>query len=603
MVMRVLGSLLVAGIATLGALSVGCGGDDQQERMQQAQRLQQAQEQAQESSTASAERSAGGRPEPEQETADRQDQAAPQDQAEAQRRDDGAPRDPLFAEAEAAYQAWSDSLRTFVLDAEVEVDFGGLETQVQTTISMQVEPLMILMSIDGSAGMSIGGGEAEQAAVPVQMQMLMSEDSAYLSMPELGGWVDVSEDFEELLGGLTALLGADPEEFANPDGLGQAFGCVDVVGGAISVDRYAGEQVWMVDCEIDVESLNAASAQALTAMGLTVVDSGIETMRLRMAISQATGAPLLLESYLTLADPLGVMDGDGDDSGDEAEAGLYISQSATLRSWNQPIDFPTPEPLIDGSLFDVLEEPGSDESSDAEIPSGEPPELLAPAELLELAADWAASLEELQLEFDARALIDGDQRRASTLVRISRPRGSFETSVRLDESSGFRLLWTRDGIWTSEGDIDGRPAWTPSSPALLGFAGKSVDQFLAEPGWLDPEPLRALLDIAWLARTIEGGGPPVYELGIETGPLVPGDEHFDRVAELLKADTAELLAASVEITSIARYSTIVTLIGEAGAMTRQVTTAEFETSAGRVVLEAIGEVGVDVVLEFSKPPQ
>ena len=596
--MRVFFLLLITGVVALGAMLAACGGDEEQQ-VQQAQE-QTEQSQGGEQSTAAARSSGEQRSEPEEAA---EGQSEPQVEAEAQEGGDSTGSDPLFAEAEAAYRAWSENLQTFVLDADIEVNFGGLETQVQMTISMQMEPLTILMSIDGSVDTELDGGESEQAAVPIQMQILIGEESAYLSMPELGGWVDASEEFDELLGGLTGLLGAAPEDFADLDALRQAFGCIEIVGGAISVERYAGEPVWMIDCEIDVEALNEASAQALTAMDLEVVDSGIETMHLRMAISQATGAPLLIESRMTLADPFGLMGGAEDDSGDDGEAESYVSQAVTLRSWNEPIEFPTPEPLVDGSLLDALVEPGDDEFSDGDASSGEPPELLSAAELVELAADWMAEVDELQMEFAVEATIDGEQRRASTLMRSSRSRGAFETSVTIDESGGFRLLWTRDGIWTSEADVDGRPAWTPSDPALLGFAGQSVDQFLAEPAWLDPEPLRALLDLAWLSRTIEGGGPPVYELVIESGPFEPGDAYFDRIAETLKADTAELLAASVTITSIGHYSTSVMIVGDEGAIVRQVTSAEFESSAGWVALEAIAEVSADGPIEFSQPPQ
>ena len=582
-------------LAALAFALSGCSGDDEQQQRPQPQPATPA---AQEAETTAARPASAESEQPAATEAEDAQPAAPPVEAEDRQGGEGPLRDPLFAEAEAAYQAWSDSLRTFVLDAEVEVDFGGLDTQVQTTIWMQVEPLTILMSVDGSVGMGIGGGEAEQAAAPVQVQILLSEESAYLSMPDLGGWVDVSEDFEELLGGLTALLGADPEEFANPDGLGQAFGCVDVVGGAIAVERYAGEPVWMVDCEIDVESLNEASAQALTAMGLTVVDSGIETMHLRMAISQATGAPLLLESYLTLADPLGVMGGDGDDSGDEAEAELYISQSATLRSWNEPIDFPATEPLVDGSMLGAFAGPGDDGPARE---FSEPPELLDAEQLLDLAADWVAGTDEMELQFAAQAVIDGESRLAATSVWGSRSQGAFETAVKIDDGDAFRLLWNRDGIWVSDSEEDGEPIWAPSSPALLGFAGLSVDEFLAEPDRLDLEPLRALLGVSWVTRTIEGGRPPVYELGIESGYLAPGDPNFDQIVEMLRADTAELLAENVIVEQIDHFSVVITLMGDDGELVGQVTTAEFVTNAGRVELMASLQLVSDGPIVFSTP--
>ena len=95
----------------------------------------------------------------------------------------------------------------------------------------------------------------------------------------------------------------------------------------------------------------------------------------------------------------------------------------------------------------------------------------------------------------------------------------------------------------------------------------------------------------------------MYELVIESGPLAPGDTQFDHVVEILKSGTAELLAESVVIESIEYYSTVLTIVGERGELTSQVTTAEFLTGAGRVELVASLNLISNGAIEFSRPPE
>ena len=358
--------------------------------------------------------------------------------------------------------------------------------------------------------------------------------------------------------------------------------------------------MWFVECVIDVETLSAAAAEQLRAQGIEVADAGIETMQMRLAISQASGAPVLVESEATLRDAFGLSDGESED---EDLPRFYVSTVANLLSWNEPVEFPTPEPLVDGALLGDFTATDSAESPGSFASDGEPGELLTTEELLELATIWAATADELHFQFLAQAVIDGEPRLASTSVRGSQTQGAFETVVNIDDGSTFRLLWTREGIWTSDAEEDGQPIWAPSTPALLGFAGMTVDQFLANPDRLNLGPLHMLLNISWLTRTIEGGRPPVYELVIESGPLAPGDSLFEHVVAILKSGTAELLAESVVVESIEYYSTVLTIYGHDGELSSQVTTAEFQTSAGPVELVTSLNLVGNGRLEFSEPMQ
>lgn len=609
--MRALLLLVIAGVVVLGTLLVGCGGDEEQQQAQPEQ--EQAAEAEQSSETAAAERSTvERRAEAAQQSTEQDADREVQEEAETDAAAQGD--DPLFAEALAAFESWSAGLESFEMAIDVDINLGGLASQIETVIVVQVEPFMALTTIDASSLFDMASdltsdrADDEQAGLDeaLLMQVMISEDAAYLSMPQIGGWIDLSDQFEETLDGLSSLLGTNPEDLTDPEQFGQAFGCIEAVGGSIAEAQHAGEPVWMIDCQIDVDELNSAAAELLRAEGIELSEAGIESMRLRLAISQTSGAPLLVETEATLRDAFGLGDGqsdgakEADGEGDEAP-GFYVSTVANLVSWNEPVEFPTPEPLVDGSLLEGFAEPSAAASPGSFASGDEPLELLTPEQLLEQASIWVASADELHVQFVAQAVIDGEARLASTIVRGSRLQGAFETTVNIDGASTFRLLWNRDGIWTSDAEEDGEPVWAPSNPALLGFAGMTVDDFLANPDRLNLEPLRALLNISWATRTIEGGGPPVYELVIESGPLSPDDERFGQVAEILKADTAELLAESVRVESVEHYSTIITIRGNDGQVTGRVTTAEFQTNAGSVELVASMNLVSDGPIEFSRP--
>lgn len=603
--MRVFALVLAALMVALGTALSACGEDEQQQEQptveQADQQAQQAEQQRETAATAQ-------RAAEQQSTAERDAQTEEQDEsteARQQQTTEAVETDPLLAEARSAFDAWVAELESFEIAIEVDLNLGGLATQIATLVAVRLEPFMALTTIDASSLVemmsALGGEEPEEPDQALVMNVLISEDSAYLSMPEIDGWIDLSDQIDETLGSLTAMLGSSTDDFTNPNQLGQAFGCVDAVGGSAVEEQYAGEAVWFVECEIDVESLNDAAVRQLRAAGIEVGEAGIESMSLRLAISQETGAPLQVVSTVALRDAFGVGEPESDD-GDEDQLGFYVSTVANLVAWNEPIEFPTPEPLVDASILEDFSDSDSDPGS-GDIEGSEPPELLSPEELLELASIWVATSDELHVQFAAQAMIDGEARLASTIVRSSRLVGAFETTVNIDDASTFRLLWNRDGIWTSDSEEGGEPVWAPSTPALLGFAGMTVDEFLNDPDRFNLGALEVLLDISWTTRTISGGAPPLYELVIESGPLSPGEARFDQVAEILKADTAELLAESVVITGIDHYSTVVTIVGDDGAVTGRVSRAAFETSAGRVDLVASLDVISDGPIEFSRPPE
>ena len=612
--MRALFLLLIAGIVALGSVLVACdSGDDQQRQSQQTDQTDQVDQTEQTAQSAEATGSdratAVQRDEPADESTAQEDsqpvEPDPSDQPD-QSEEDGAVTalDGQLAEATAAFEAWSADLESLVLEIEVDFSFG-FASVIDSIIVAQLEPLTVWATIDASSffeqAMIAADEESDQSAPALLLQVLISEDAAYMSMPQIDGWIDLSGEFEEALGGMTMMLGGNPEDFADPANLGQALACFDAVGGSISTGVHEGEAVWLIDCTIDVNELNSATVALLSEQGIELADGGIETMQLSLAISQVSGAPVMIESTATLSVPFGLSD---EASDDEEAPQFYVSTVSTLLRWNEPVEFPTPEPLIDRSLLDAIggplpsngASPGSDQRE-----SGGPPDLLSTEELLGIATNWVAAADELNMQIVVQAVIDGEARLASTIVRGSRSQGVFETAVNIDDASSFRLLWNRDGIWTSDSEVAGQPVWAPSNPALLGFAGLTVDQFLANPNRLNLGSFKSLLGLSWLTRTIEGGGPPVYELVIETGYVSPEDPHFNDIVAILKAATAELLAESVSVESIDHYSTILTVIGDDGEVIGQVMTAEFQSNAGRVELVASLNLIANGPIEFSRP--
>lgn len=600
--MRALFLMFLALIVALGSVLAACSDDGQQ---QQEQQLQQQQSPAEQQDASAQQRTAPQQAsEAEQESRTEEAQEADEPtQAQSEPAAEAEDVDPLFAAARSAFEAWAADLDSWEMAIDVDLNLGGLSAQVVTTVAVQLEPYMALATIDASSLFEVAGelaGDAEaELDEPLLMRVLIEENAAYLSMPEMDGWIDLSDQFDEALDSLSALLGANPTELADRDQLGQTFGCVDVVGGSTTEGQHAGDPVWLVECTIDVEALDESAAQQLQEWGVDPRAGEIDSMQLRLTISQASGAPLLVETEARLQDAFGLSGDDSDDANEEPA--FYVSTVANLLSWNEPIEFPAPEPLIDGAFLEPLGDFDDDSGSEDYSSGDEPPELLSPHQLLDLAASWVDSADDLHVQFVAQAAIDGEARLASTIVRSSRVVGAFETTVNIDGASTFRLLWNRDGIWTSDVEEDGQPIWTPSSPSLLGFSEATVDEFLHRPDRFNLEPLKLLLDISWVTRTTGGGGPTVYELVIESGPLTADDDLFAQVAGILKADMAELLAESVTITSIEYYSTVLTLVGSDGELTNQQTTAEFQTSAGPVELAASLHVIGDGSLQFSLP--
>ena len=612
-------SLCAVCAGVLLVVSAACSGSEQSQS-QQDQQAEQSQI-AQQSTRSAAAAAQTDSSEQSTDPADEADSAEPAGDADDAEQRGGQPSDsdaatsdstevdPLLAEAFDAYQLWIADLTSFEMTVETQLDLGGPVNDVTSEIAVQLEPLTILTTIDYSSFAELAGGlngvDLDDDD-PLVMRVLIEEDAAYLSLPGLHGWVDLSDDLGGTLEELNMLLGANPADLAHPEQLtAQAFGCIDAVGGAVVETEIDGEAAWLIECRIDVEQLTDAAASELRAQGLETVDAGIESMQMRLAISKSSGAPLLIESSVTLADLFG-LDADADDQEDQPAP--FVSSVSRLISWNQSIVFPAPEPLVEGPIPGALPTNGGDSaaSDGASFSSdgGEP--LSDPAALLEQAALWQAGANEIDVSFTVDAVIDGTPRRAEGVRRSSRGQGVYETAVAIDGTDPHGLIWTRDGIWTSSVE-DGETVWMPSTPELLGFDSASVDAFLSNPDRLHLAPLLDLLDLEPSVARLEQGNRPVeHELEFYTFGLEPGDAHFDAIAAVLKSEIAELLGGGGSVDYIEIYSTTLTIASSdaaQGIFLSLVTEAEFRTSAGGVQLTAVrtNRNPNGAPLEFSLP--
>jgi len=598
--MRAVLLLLVTTAIAFGGLLVGCGGDEQPEQPTQQQAATQQQ------STGQDEADAAERP-----TASAQSSAAEvaeDGQAEAQDSADAASEfsDPLLAEATAAYEAWVDDLETMELDLVAEYVLFGLEMQLSVTAVFRTDPPAVWMTIDASDLFSAAGdaaGELTDAAAMLEtfaeMQVLATADGQFMTFAGLGGWIDLNEGGDPSFLDLTALL--SQSGIAAPAKLGQALQCDDGTYD-VAYDRLDGENVWLVNCEIEDTILPLTDPLTPVGTNSMPAETRVELMQLRLAISRETGAPLRSEARIVFAGALGGLFDSGD--GDAETPTFQTSAVSTLRRWNEPVELPTPEPLVDPSLLDSFfgeDTPVDSASNPGSDATFAPSELLEADELLALATEWLNTVDELHVQIEAQAVAAGESRTASTRISTSWSRGMFEVTTILDQAHIFGVLWTRDGIWVGEGRAD-EFSYQASTPELQGFAGLTVDEFLALPELYNFGSYASALDLSWLTRTIEGGGPPIYELVIESGPRLPSDDYFDELGELIKAEASEFLADSASIESIEYYSTVITINGASGEIVSQVTIAEFQSNAVDVLFTASIIPFAGGPIEFSIPP-
>ena len=522
-------------------------------------------------------------------------------------RQDGAPRHPLLDAAEAAYGAWLKGVETLAFNVSADIDrrAAGIEV-VHSELStlVRLEPFAVLVESDGlwqlamSAAMSAGVNAAELSDEPIRWQLLIEDpDSHYISYSPVDGWAYVDEEVGHE--DLTGLIGANPAEFIDLRFFSKIFGCVDAVGGSIGVDVHEGEPVWVVDCEFTVGPLFGDDTEALHEV-IDIWWGEITSMHLRMAVSQVSGAPLQLVVVVRARGRCLPHEAEEQDAPTP-----YVRAVTTLRHWNQPVDIPAPEPLVDdetirqsvSELFAELE--GSSGAGESGKEEERVPRLTA-AELLERAESWANQVEEFEVWFQITTEEHYQHRYAGEMVRASRPQGAFETWACDYGGWRSRLLWNRDGIWVQEPAAFGALAWTASDPRRHGYWSGRVEDQLRLPERLEIESSQALLEIVTLVSSDPDDHPGTYFMRMSAGDVLPGDAHFSVLANMIFAAAGDRLSSPGEIEAVYSFLRDITFAGEQGEVAEQYTRARFRTSRGDLTVTiSTSRLTVEGPLEFS----
>ena len=270
---------------------------------------------------------------------------------------------------QALYADWAAQLTSFEMSLYVAVELDDLAFKQSVFLQTQLEPLQLYMEVDlgdllgamtgfaGDIDPDMTDGPAVDELLPTTIRMLLVDDRAYLSLSEDGwGAVPASELFGSELSALTGGLSDDAvaSMTAQAD---LALLCAELTGGAAVRDELDGVPVWSVSCTINntnfealsalLDSLDTLGQDSFSIPGVPVGETldAIESLHYTVQIDQRNGAPLAFDVLMTFA---------GDILGDqEAPSRMLVAAVGRVTAWNQPIDFPTPEPLIeDDGLFE-----------------------------------------------------------------------------------------------------------------------------------------------------------------------------------------------------------------------------------------------------------
>ncbi len=338
-----------------------------------------------------------------------QDAPAVREEAEADEADQAdSASEPLsqLETIQALHADWAAQLTSFEMQLDVAVDVEGFAFEQSILMQVELEPLQMYVRTEIDLGGLFGGlmgdpesedadgytedgesedadgyaedGESEDAdgyaedgesedtdgyaedgeseAPRMAIRMLLLEEGAYFS-PSEEGWLAVPTDelfgteFSMLTGGLsedsTAIMAAQTEV---------ALLCAAATGGSVTEGELDGAPVWIVSCDVDIEAM-AALLEVFEALGQ--VPAGVPGMPLDQAldqleslaytvhIDQRSGALLAFDAALALSG-LGL-------SEDEDSGRTTVHTSGRTTAWNQPIEFPTPEPLIEEDSGGIYE--------------------------------------------------------------------------------------------------------------------------------------------------------------------------------------------------------------------------------------------------------
>ena len=304
-----------------------------------------------------------------------QDAPAAREEAEADEADQASSASEPLSQLEtiqALHADWAAQLTSFEMQLDVAVDVEGLGFAFEQSILMQVElePLQMYVRTEIDLGDLFGGlmgdpesedadsyaEDGESEAPRMAIRMLLLEEGAYFS-PSEEGWLAVPTDelfgteFSMLTGGLsedsTAMMAAQTEV---------ALLCAAATGGSVTEGELDGVPVWIVSCDVDIEAMAALlevfealgqSPAGVPGMPLDQALDQLESLAYTVHIDQRSGALLAFDAAMALS---GEGLSEGEDSGRTT-----VHTSGRTTAWNQPIEFPTPEPLIEDDSGGIYE--------------------------------------------------------------------------------------------------------------------------------------------------------------------------------------------------------------------------------------------------------
>lgn len=313
-------------------------------------------------------------PETPQQPAPRATPAESDAQQQARPADDESEPPTQLETIRALNADWSAQLTSFEMRLSVATEVEDFTFNQFVFLQTQLEPLQLYMEIDIGDLMGAITGLAEDAdssatdepaadepSLPT-IRMLLLDDHAYLSLSE-DGWaaVPAGELFGANLSALTGGLSDDAAAamMAQSD---LALLCAELIGGSVLEGELDGAPVWIVSCDVDADAM-AAVLDAMQLLGQAALPAGlpvdqaldaIETLSYTVHISQNDGALLAFDVALTLDGDLLSEDqteqAAQDTQGAQAVPSIghmTVATTGRLTAWNQPIHFPTPEPLIE----------------------------------------------------------------------------------------------------------------------------------------------------------------------------------------------------------------------------------------------------------------
>ena len=261
-----------------------------------------------------------------------------------------------LAEIAALSGDWSAQLTSIELEMDVAIAADDFTLDQVVVMQIRIDPLELYAQIEiqdllselfeGIAGEGADQEAVDQAALEqvldTTIRFLLVDERAYFSLGG-EGWVEVPA--AELFGSdLASLTGgfSDDAAAALAAQADAALLCAELTDGSLAEGEFDGAPVWIVSCDVDLEAM-AAMLEALDSLGQSPAAvpglpddealAQLESLSYTVQIDQRSGALLAFDVAMSF--------------NDEETGPMTVSTTGRTTSWNQPIEFPTPEPLIE----------------------------------------------------------------------------------------------------------------------------------------------------------------------------------------------------------------------------------------------------------------